>query len=433
MIRRFLFGSVLAAVAALVVVAASIAAPTLSLPGTIVAEADGPSGAEVTYTVSASNPRGKALDVSCDGPGGSEGDGTLTVTARFPLGSTTVTCTVADDGESVSGTFDVVVRDTTAPSLTVPAGISVVTAGTEPVSATHPAIAAFLAGAQASDLVDPSPAIANDAPAEFPVGTTTVRFTATDASGNATEATSTVTVTSSGAPPPPPPPPPPSPPPTPPTPPPPGAPTPPPPAAPVPPNAAPDTTPPGDVAGLKVAPGNRRAVLTWTLPRDADLDLVAVMRSAQAANAGETTVYRGRASRFEDRNLRNGSAYRYVVVAYDRAGNRSAGVTAVARPAAPKLIQPPDGTRVTGPPRLAWAHVSNAAYYNVQLFRGGRKILSVWPARNRFGLPRTWTYLGRRYRLEPGVYRWYVWPGYGERSRARYGAVLGESTFVVAR
>jgi hypothetical protein len=190
-------------------------------------------------------------------------------------------------------------------------------------------------------------------------------------------------------------------------------------------------TPPDDVAGLKVQAGNRRAVLSWTLPDASDLDRVAVTRTVRGSGAREATVYVGRGNRFEDRNLRNGVVYRYLVVASDRAGNRSPGVAALARPLAPKLIQPPDGARVTGPPRLLWARVSNASYYNVQLFRGTQKILTTWPTSNRLTLPRSWTYGGRRQALRPGVYRWYVWPGFGERSRARYGAVLGQSSFVI--
>ena len=174
-------------------------------------------------------------------------------------------------------------------------------------------------------------------------------------------------------------------------------------------------------------------MLTWALPADTDLDAVVVTRSSQAEGGVVRTVYRGLAARFDDRNLRNGLAYRYVVAAYDLAGNRSSGVAAIVRPAAPKLLQPPEGARVTRAPGLAWVRVANATYYNVQLFRGQRKVLSVWPAANRLALPRTWTFAGRRYTLQPGVYRWYVWPGFGPRTQARYGALLGQSSFVVAR
>ena len=67
------------------------------------------------------------------------------------------------------------------------------------------------------------------------------------------------------------------------------------------------------------------------------------------------------------------------------------------------------------PPTLVWAPAKGATYYNLQLIRG-RKVLSAWPVRPSFRLRRTWLYNGRRYRLEPGVYRWYVWPGYGRIS-----------------
>jgi hypothetical protein len=60
-------------------------------------------------------------------------------------------------------------------------------------------------------------------------------------------------------------------------------------------------------------------------------------------------------------------------------------------------------------------------------------VLSAWPVRASFQLPRSWVYNGRRYRLRPGVYRWYVWPGIGRISANRYGALLGSSSFVVSR
>nr|MBA3331185.1 hypothetical protein [Actinomycetota bacterium] len=72
-----------------------------------------------------------------------------------------------------------------------------------------------------------------------------------------------------------------------------------------------------------------------------------------------------------------------------------------------------------------------AAYYNVQLFRGSQKVLSAWPKQPRLALGSKWTFAGRKMLLRPGTYRWYVWPGVGARSQARYGPMLGQSTFVV--
>ncbi|MFZ0090593.1 MAG: hypothetical protein WAL63_13850, partial [Solirubrobacteraceae bacterium] len=71
-----------------------------------------------------------------------------------------------------------------------------------------------------------------------------------------------------------------------------------------------------------------------------------------------------------------------------------------------------------------------AAYYNVQVFRHG-KILSAWPKRASLQLAKSWRFGGHRYRLKPGRYRWYVWPGFGRRSAAHYGRRVGSGTFVV--
>ena len=72
-----------------------------------------------------------------------------------------------------------------------------------------------------------------------------------------------------------------------------------------------------------------------------------------------------------------------------------------------------------------------ASYFNVQVWRGNRKLLSAWPDAARYRLSRSWTYEGRVERLVPGVYTWYVWPGIGTRAAARYGPMLGKSTFIV--
>ena len=105
-----------------------------------------------------------------------------------------------------------------------------------------------------------------------------------------------------------------------------------------------------------------------------------------------------------------------------------------ARRAKPRRLRAPRrGARVYSPPVLVWARVRRATYYNVQLYRAGRKILSAWPVAHRLRLRRTWRYHSRRYRLVPARYRWYVWPGYGSRSRARYGRLLGTSYFRVLR
>ena len=107
----------------------------------------------------------------------------------YPLGTTTVTWTVTDMGAmSVTDTQIVLVADTTAPALTVPGAI------TQTQSSSGGLTAVDLGTATASDLVDPSPTLVNDAPGGFPLGATTVTWTASDASGNSRSATQQVTI-----------------------------------------------------------------------------------------------------------------------------------------------------------------------------------------------------------------------------------------------
>jgi hypothetical protein len=95
------------------------------------------------------------------------------------------------------------------------------------------------------------------------------------------------------------------------------------------------------------------------------------------------------------------------------------------------LLSPRAGARVTAPPLLVWRRVARASYYNVQLYRGRQKLLSAWPERTRLRLRARWNYLGRQRHLSPGVYRWYVWPGYGSPAARRYGRLVGQSRFTV--
>ena len=82
---------------------------------------------------------------------------------------------------------------------------------------------------------------------------------------------------------------------------------------------------------------------------------------------------------------------------------------------------------------LAWKRVRHARYYNAQLLRGNRKVLSRWPRTTHLQLHESWRFQGRRHRLVRGHYCWYVWPGFGPRSKRNYGRVLGKSCFTVTR
>jgi hypothetical protein len=189
-----------------------------------------------------------------------------------------------------------------------------------------------------------------------------------------------------------------------------------------------DATPPS-LAGLVAEAGDRSVHLRWAA--SPDVALIEVVRSPGAGGPQESVVFRGTGSSYVDRSVSNGVTYAYRVVGLDAAGN-AASATAGITPGR-RLIEPVRlaGVAAAASPVLRWTAVVGARYYNVQLYRSGRKILSAWPSAPRLALRRTWTYRGRRYRLVPGRYRWFVWPGFGPRRAHRFGRVIGPGTFVI--
>ena len=112
------------------------------------------------------------------------------------------TCDIdsVDSDITVNAVFTAIVTDQTAPVLNVPGNITVAASSVSGASATTSAIVAFLADAGATDNVDGDVSVSNNAPATFPIGTTTVTFSASDAAGNTVTGTATVTVADSSAP-----------------------------------------------------------------------------------------------------------------------------------------------------------------------------------------------------------------------------------------
>jgi hypothetical protein len=186
-----------------------------------------------------------------------------------------------------------------------------------------------------------------------------------------------------------------------------------------------DATPP-TLAKVTAKHGNRNILLRWT--DSPDVQVVQVTRSNGSGPA--KTVYSGTGKSFRDKGLRPGAKYAYTVTASDPAGN--AATQKLTTTATGRLISPAPGEHIGSPPRLTWLPVKGASYYNVQLFRGSR-ILSAWPAHASFQLPRRWVYQGHHYRLRPGVYHWFVWPGFGSLAQARYGRMVGGSSFAYGR
>jgi hypothetical protein len=186
------------------------------------------------------------------------------------------------------------------------------------------------------------------------------------------------------------------------------------------------------LASVTAVPDDAGARLAW---QAAGAARVTVMRSSAGAGAAKTdVVYDGDGTAFRDRGLKNGRRYTYLVQAVDAAGNTATGsatVTPTAEASTRHLLSPGAGSSVRRPPLLRWRRVARASYYNVQLFRNGRKVLSAWPSKPQYQLRSHWRYRGQRHRLVHGSYRWLLWAGYGHRSARHYGRLLGRRTFVV--
>jgi len=161
------------------VIANDSTAPVVTVPANLTVEATGPSGATAAFATSAFDDVDGSLPTSNTPDSGS----------LFPLGSTTVTASATDAaGNTGSASFTVTVIDSTAPVITVPADLT--------VAATSAGGATVTFATSANDLVSGSLATFSS-PASgslFPVGTTTVTTSATDAAGNSASRSFTVTV-----------------------------------------------------------------------------------------------------------------------------------------------------------------------------------------------------------------------------------------------
>lgn len=62
------------------------------------------------------------------------------------------------------------------------------------------------------------------------------------------------------------------------------------------------------------------------------------------------------------------------------------------------------------PQRFAWAPSPGATAYHFELFRGSTKVFDADTQHTVITIPVRWTFDGRMQALEPGEYRWYVWP-----------------------
>jgi hypothetical protein len=196
--------------------------------------------------------------------------------------------------------------------------------------------------------------------------------------------------------------------------------------------AAADTSAPDSPARLRSGLARRagaptRVTLRWTNPAVADLDhveLVTNSRHRPRSRVDGHLAYRGVGQTFTLALLAGRTTY-VALYAVDRSGNVSgAARIAVSLPPLTPL-RPFDGSAVAAPPLLRWKPRSGAAYYNLQVFQRGKRVLVAWPKGSSYRLPAGV--------LRPGTSVWYVWPAYGSHHASpRFGSLIGRATFVYA-
>ncbi len=155
-------------------------APAFTAPDDIVAEADGPAGTPVTFAATGTDAEEGTLTAVCSASSGE----------TFPIGTTTVTCTVTDVAlATASDAFTVTVRDTTAPVIAAHGNEAAVATGAAGavVSFAAPMFTDAVSGGGTATCGPASGAV-------FPIGTSTVTCTAADAAGNVSTSAFTVTV-----------------------------------------------------------------------------------------------------------------------------------------------------------------------------------------------------------------------------------------------
>jgi hypothetical protein len=190
-----------------------------------------------------------------------------------------------------------------------------------------------------------------------------------------------------------------------------------------------DTTPPLAVLGLRTRFGNGWIKLLWNLPTDADYSRVGIWRRRVGGTSWRLIGTRRGRSTFLDQPVRNDVRYEYSLKSVDLAGNRSSAAKVIGR--ASRILRPAYGALLGSPPLIDWTSVRHATYFNMQLWRHRRKILSVWPSTSSYRLRATWTFGGRHYSLGSANYRVYVWPGFGAKSAVDYGPLLGWTSFTM--
>jgi hypothetical protein len=117
-------------------------------------------------------------------------------------GPYTITYTAVDEAGNSTETLTrtVTVQDVAAPVVTVPDNITVAAIDSDGTAISNSAISAFLAAATATDNLDGDVDVTDNAPNVFPIGPTTITFSAEDSDGNIGTAQAIIAVADQAAP-----------------------------------------------------------------------------------------------------------------------------------------------------------------------------------------------------------------------------------------
>jgi hypothetical protein len=172
--------------------------------------------------------------------------------------------------------------------------------------------------------------------------------------------------------------------------------------------------------------GTTRVPVTvrWVAPDVANLVNVEVVMNATRPPRDATDgklVYRGLGTSTVV-TLRAGQRRYLALFASDGSGAVSVAARQVVSLASLVPLRPLTGSLLSAAPLLTWRPWQGAKYYNVQLFRNGRRVFTAWPSQPSYRIPAAM--------LSPGTYVWYVWPAVATRATPRFAALIGRATFV---
>ncbi len=166
--------------------------------------------------------------------------------------------------------------------------------------------------------------------------------------------------------------------------------------------------------------------LHWVSPTAADLDRVVVvlnLRRAPVGPADGKTVYHGLGSSARIHLLAGQTGY-VAIYSFDHSGNFSpAPLRKTVTLAALISLRPLSGSLVrSSSPVLTWKATKGSTYYNVQVFRNGKRMLVGWPSKAAYRIPPG--------RLKEGTYVWFVWPAVQHKGGSpSFGKLIGRATF----